>query len=407
MAFPRLEPMKFNDPSRPVWAKLASALLGVLALVPLMADLPGLRLSPQDKMNMNGWKLYSPLPDPVGFGGMFAGVLDGRLVTGGGAQWDKPIWRQGHKHFNDRVFTLSAPLAGWVVSPTPLPVKSGYFASASAPDAIYLAGGIDTAGCVSTAYELKANDGGLVYRRLPDLPHPLGYAVAAIAGGRLWVMGGAREPASTAASSEVWSLGLSAPSGSEGWRREEDIPGPGVIVAAAASDGNEVYLIGGMAFDSTGKFEPSKRAYSLNVMDRKWRRLPDLPEPRVGAASPCPVLAGNRIFVVSGYSEVFPGAPRDHPGFNRQTLYFDIGRQTWERGPVLPAAPVPDRDAAGDPGPAPMIGAPCVVWQGSVVVVSGEVRAAVRSPAVVAWPALNLDSFPAPAVAPRTVHGTP
>ncbi len=89
---------------------------------------------------------------------------------------------------------------------------------------------------------------------------------------------------------------------------------------------------------------------------------------------------------MGGYAEVFPGAPREHPGFSAQTLFFDLGTQRWEKGPLLPATPVPDRDSPGDPGPAPMIGAPCVVWNDCVVVVGGEVRSSVRTPAVLAWP---------------------
>jgi len=341
---------------------------------------------------MSEWKILAPLPDPIGFGGMFAGVLNGRLVTGGGSQWDKPIWLKGQKRFSDRIFSLAIPAAAWREEALRLPEKRGHFASAATPEAIYLAGGVDAAGCASAAYELRAQGEGLVCNRLPDLPHPIGYAVAAIAGGRLWVVGGMREPAGKVASNEVWSLALAAPAQSAGWRREADLPGTGVFVAAAASDGSALYVFGGMAFDAAGKYQPSKQACRLNCQDGKWSRLPDLPEPRVGAASPCPVLPGNRIFLVGGYAEVFPGEPREHPGFCAQTLCYDIARQMWESGPILPVTPVPDRDAPGDPGPAPMIGAPCAVWRDQVVVISGEVRASVRSPAVLVWPVSGLRS---------------
>jgi hypothetical protein len=69
-----------------------------------------------------------------------------------------------------------------------------------------------------------------------------------------------------------------------------------------------------------------------------------------------------------------------------QTFFYDIGKGRWENGPLLPHAAVPDRDAAGDPGPAPMLASPIVVWQNHAVAISGEVRASVRSPQVLAWP---------------------
>jgi len=116
------------------------------------------------------------------------------------------------------------------------------------------------------------------------------------------------------------------------------------------------------------------------------RRLPDLPEARVGASAPCPLVPGNKFFLVGGYANVFPGAPRDYPGFSAQTFYYDLGQQRWDKGPLLPVTPVIDRDSPGDAGPAPMIGAPCVVWRDHVVVIGGEVRSSVRTPAVLAWP---------------------
>ena len=76
------------------------------------------------------------------------------------------------------------------------------------------------------------------------------------------------------------------------WRREPDLPGPGVFVASAASDGRSLFVFGGMAFDGKHKHAPSNRAYRFDPASRKWERLPALPEPRVGSATPCPLLAG-------------------------------------------------------------------------------------------------------------------
>jgi hypothetical protein len=98
------------------------------------------------------------------------------------------------------------------------------------------------------------------------------------------------------------------------------------------------------------------------------------------------MIPGQGLFVIGGYAEVFPGLPRDHPGFSTQTLFYNLVRQSWANGPLLPQAAVPNRDSPGDPGPASMIGAPCVRWQDRIVVIGGEVRASVRTPAVLAWP---------------------
>ncbi|MES2695395.1 MAG: hypothetical protein V4773_18100 [Verrucomicrobiota bacterium] len=345
---------------------------------------------PANAASLDGWQRLAPLPDPVGYGGMFAGVLNGRLVAGGGSQFrDKPNWLQGQKVFSDRILVLNRPDGRWTEDTLRLPKGAGHFASAATADAIYFAGGVDAAGCLRETWELRATGEKLALRQLPDLPLPLGYATAAIVGSRLYVAGGITTPASKEPSVETWSLDLSDVSNTKvhAWRREPDLPAPGVFVAAGASDGKHVYFLGGIGFTPApeGKATPSARAFRLAPGAERWERLADLPGPRVGPASPCPVVDG-KLFVIGGYAEVFPGAQRDHPGFSQQTLLYSITRNAWENGPVLPHAAVPDRDAPGDPGPAPMIAAPCTVWENRAVVISGEVRASVRSPTVLAWP---------------------
>lgn len=347
--------------------------------------------SVQGMGDARGWRVLAPLPDPTGYGGMFAGVLSGRLVAGGGTQWDKPIWRDGIKIFSDRIFVLETPDAAWKEDGVRLPVKSGHFASAFTDDAIYLAGGISAEGCMRSVWELRSGSNGYAFRSLPDLPHPVGYGAAAIARGRLYVIGGVGDPAARSALREVWSLAIAPTASRDEWRREADLPGTGVFVHLASSDGKDVYVFSGMAFDADQKYRPSPEAYRLDTTAARWVRLPGLPEPRVGATGPGQPLPDGRLFVIGGYKEVFPGAMRDHPGFNAQTYLFNIPTSRWEPGPLLPVSDVPDRDSPGDPGPSPMIGATSVIWRDHVVVLSGEVRASVRSPAVVAWPLSRAD----------------
>lgn len=332
----------------------------------------------------SSWKQLDSLPDPVGFAGMAAGVLNGRLVATGGSQWDFPIWRKGTRSFNDVIFVLSDPAGSWKKSDIRLPAKSGHFASASTDGAVYLAGGNNTEGCLATAYEMKGEGDSIVFRRLPDLPKPLGYAAGVVAGGRFFVLGGVPDPASKAPSREVWSLEVAKSDAT--WKREADLPGAGVIVPSVAAQGDSIFLFGGMAFDAEGKAIPSSAAYRLARSGGSWEILPALPEPRVGGVTPCPELPDGSLWLIGGYADVWGGAQRDHPGFSDQTLFYHPGKKTWSPGPLLPRGAEPDRDAAGDPGPMPMVAAPAVVWKNQVVVVGGEVRIATRTPAVLAWP---------------------
>jgi len=333
---------------------------------------------------LNGWILLAPLPDPVGFGGMLAGVLNGRLVAGGGSQFhDKPVWLKGTKIYSDRIFTLGDPQGTWTEHATRLPFKVGHYACAYVEDAIYVAGGLDPAGCISQAWEMRAQGVGFAFTRLPELPKTVGYAAAAIAQGRLYVLGGQDNLAVRMASTEVWSLDLNDKSA---WRREPDLPGLGVFLASAAAQGGQLYLFGGVHLDSEGKAIQSAQVLLFDLANKKWERLADLPEPRVAAATPCALLDGKKAFLIGGYDKSFPGLPREHPGFPQRTFVYDLQSQRTEDGPPLPKAGVTDRDLSGDVGPAPMVAAPGVVWRNHAVVISGEVRASARSPGVLAWP---------------------
>lgn len=339
--------------------------------------------SAQSNPAAKDWVVLNPLPDPIGYAGMAAGVLDGRLVATGGTQWSLPIWLKGTRKFNDEIFVLGGLDGQWRTAKARLPEPCGHFAASATADAIYLAGGTDPKGCRTAAYELRAEDGDYVFRRLPDLPKPIGYSAGAIASGRFFVIAGVSDPASTSPSSEVWSLELAKPEA--GWIREADLPGPGLLVPAAGSDGTAVYVFGGMAFDA-GKPKPSTTAYRLAQAGSSWEELPAIPEPRVAINSPCPVLADGSLWLVGGYSNVWAGAQREHPGFNPATLRYHPTTRTWTAGPVLPNVGAADRDASGDAGPVPAIGAPVAVWKNHLVVVGGEVRISTRTPAVLAWP---------------------
>lgn len=362
----------------------AARLLLIVALLTAaaVAGQPG-----RASANTDNWIRLASLPDRVGFAGMLAGVLGGRLVAAGGSNFpDAPLWLKGEKAFSDRIFVLATPDGAWSESALRLPTPIAHAASAASADAVYFAGGLNATGCLARVWEMRVRGDDYVFTDLPDLPHPIGYGAAAIVGRRFYVAGGLDQPASKHPSREVWSLDLDHAREGAGWRREPDLPGPGVFVTAAASDGESLFVLGGIGFDADGKPIPSRQTYRLAGSADAWQRLPDLPDARVGVSTPVPIVAGRKFFLIGGYAEVFPGAPREHPGFAAQTLYYRLAARRWENGPALPQTPVTDRDAPGDAGPAPMIGAPCVVWRDLVVVVGGEVRASVRTPAVIAWP---------------------
>lgn len=315
---------------------------------------------------------------------MFAGVLDGKLVCGGGSQFsDRPAWQAGTKTFSDRIFVLDDLKGAWITASERLPMPLAHFATAITDNAIFLAGGCNDSGVRAEVYAIHTKGGNLAIDRLPDLPEKRVYAAAAWCGDRLYVAGGRSDLAVKKVSSAVWSLDPAQPQA--GWRQEPDLPAE-IFLAAMAASTSGLYHIGGVRFGPDGKAVQLRDVYDLPLGATHWEAVGALPEARVGAVSPVPVMPDGRLFLVGGYAASFPGEPRDHPGFSRQTLVYDPTADKWSSGPLLPSRPPVNRDVTGDEGPAPMVAAPAVIWRDHCIVVSGEVRASVRTPAVIAWP---------------------
>ncbi len=350
-----------------------------------------------DPRRFPGPTSFSPLPDPVGFAGNFAAELGGQLVTGGGSQFpDKPLWLGGQKLFTDRIFALPEPLGLWKELSTRLPRAMAHFAHAADDSTAYVAGGTDESELLKGVYAVQSSGSDVTISALPDLPRPLMAGTAAVANGRLFVVGGRHDLAVKIVSPECWSISLDAATGEDAWRREPDLPGTGVFLGAMASCGGDLFHFGGVTFDGSGKSIQLRTAYRLRSGESYWEELPDLPEARVGAVTPCPVLAGNRILILGGYAAAFPGEPREHPGFSRQSFIYDIDAEEWGLGPLCPREPPKDRDATGDRGPAPVVAAPGTIWRNHFVTVGGEVRASTRTNSVLAYPldALNAGTTP-------------
>ena len=253
----------------------------------LFACLMNMTIAAQPPTKMGAWKILAPIPDPVGFAGMFAGVLGGRLLAGGGSQFaTKPIWLGGNKSYSDRIFSLSSMMGSWREEELRLPSARCFFAHVATREAIYLAGGMGAEGSFKTCYRLVAEKEGLALMSMPDLSAPLSHAVAGILGDRMYVIGGLKHPGDKSATTEVWSLKVGAENASEEkWRRERDYPGPGVFAASAATDSRFIYVLSGLSFDATGGLVPAKGACRFDSETSTWQLLPNLPEPRAGAAS--------------------------------------------------------------------------------------------------------------------------
>jgi N-acetylneuraminate epimerase len=311
-----------------------------------------------------------PVPDAIGFAGAFAGVHGGQLIAGGGANFPDGTmpWDGGKKVWHDRLFALDLKQAGAAWREVgKLPVPNGYGVSLTMPEGVLLIGGGDAKANFREVRLMTLLDGKPTFRELASLPVPLAQMAGAVTGRRMHVCGGIEKPDATTASNGHWMLDLDALD--KGWQTMPPLPGAGRILATGAGVGDAFFMMGGcsLAADAAGKPVRTYLREAWKFEGGKWQRLADLPRGSVAAASPAPVR-GDALFVVSGDDGKHAGPPKDHPGFTREILRYDVSENAWSVAGELDA-------------PAPVT-LPAAPWREGFILFNGEVKPGVRTPQV-------------------------
>jgi N-acetylneuraminic acid mutarotase len=312
------------------------------------------------------------LPDNEGFAGAFAGVDRGALIFAGGSNFPgKKPWEGGTKVWYDDVYVLEKPHASWKKVGR-FPHAYGYGASVSTRDGLICIGGGNSERNVADVYRIQWRDSKLTIVRMASLPEALANCCAAIVGETLFVAGGQESPSETTASRSVYALDLHDPSAE--WREVAPIPGPGRILATAATCDGAFWVVGGAELfaSSDGK---AQRTYLTDAYrydrNRGWTRVADLPRPAVAAPSPAAVdAAGFCVLGGDDGSAVGFNPPEKHPGFSRDVYCFDVRSGKWKLAAPLASAHVTT---------------PLINWRGAWVIPSGEIRPGKRTPEVLVY----------------------
>lgn len=309
------------------------------------------------------WKRLAELPDAEGWAGMFAGVSNGVLIVGGGANFpEKPLWEGGPKRWTDRLFIMEPGHPGWRDA-TPLPKPLGYGATASLPQGMMIIGGSNAGGALADCYMLTYADGDVACRPVAPLPTALTGHAAAVMGGRVYVTGGSVAVGEQDAESRMWIYDPAADSWSEG----AALPARGRFLHQMATIGHSIYVLGGIGIveGENGRMarEMLTEAWCFNE-SAGWRRLAHLPHFCGAAPTPAPVIDG-RIYLLGGDDATVKGyTPANHPGFHNQSLCYNPANDSWhDAGEVAAARAV----------------LPCAMWNGLAVIVNGEQRPGKRS----------------------------
>lgn len=320
------------------------------------------------------WTRRTPLPDPHGFAGMFAGVSGGRLIAAGGANFPNgSLWEGGKKTWSDAIYVLDAPDGAWRKVAGRLPRAMGYGVFASHGDRVIVAGGESPAtdGTGTTprreVVAMRWTGDDVSLEELPPLPQPMMSGCGAVLGSTLYVAGGAASP--TESLRTFWSLDLSAGAQAR-WVELEPWDGPSRILAVAVAHEGRVYLLSGAELSEGPDGQPARRYLRdahCYTPGSGWRRIAELPRAAVAAPSPAPVASG-RLLVLGGDAALELHLPQaERTGFPADVLAYDAADDRWETAGAVPASRVT---------------VPTVLWRDEWYVVSGEQRPGIRSPEV-------------------------
>lgn len=322
------------------------------------------------------WHALPDLPDPLGVAGPFVGVHNDKLIVAGGANFPEPVW-ENDKVWRDTIYVLGETDAGydWQEAGA-LTRPIAYGAAVSTPDGIVCMGGNDAAATFREVFLLSWNTekGAVEQTAYPPLPQPCAYGQAALLGDVIYLAGGQSGSGLDTALHNFWALDLSQKDNEASfvWRQLEAWPGASRAFNVTVHQHNGyddcIYVISGRRLNAD-KVEFLRDVWEYTPRSLQWRR-------RAGA--PRCVMAGTGIAVGQSHILVLGGADgslfeqsdalRDkHPGFPKEALAYHTITNTWSS-----AGPIPQNQVTTIP----------VMWNGRIVIASGEIRPRVRTPAV-------------------------
>lgn len=378
----------------------------LLIILFTMAQLIGSSCSPtgNEKLALS-WHKFPEIPptsgesDQPGLAGPIAGAHGNFVLVAGGANFEDGLpWRGGKKKYHDEIFLLEKTASGnysWKQSPEKLPYPMAYPACVSTPEGVVSIGGEDFDSPVKDVFLFSFQDGKVSRTSLPELPEAISSAGAAAIGNELFVAGGL---VASGASSAFYSLDMK--NTANGWRVLPEIPvafSHAMVVSQADENEMCIYVIGGRNktsevstfLSSVWKYTPSILKWSLEgdiISDKKILALSAGTGIAVGSNHIIlfggdPGIFFNRTERLNAALEKVSGEEKqklwnekdsmltNHPGFSKDLLAFNTLSKTWEKiGQVTGESPVTTTS---------------FLWNGTIVIPSGEIRPGVRTPKVI------------------------
>lgn len=349
---------------------------------------------------------HVPVGEPywrqLGLAGMAVGAHGDYLIAAGGTNFPEPALTSNRdtvlgKVYWDEAFVLHRSPTGyrWLPGTRRLPVALGYAAVVSTARGVLVIGGEGFRGGPRGAKQATVEKFADVFflrydpatdqvvtEALPSLPRGMSYGVAGVVGDTVYAAEGA----------DCYALDLA--NLEAGWQTLPQWPGDPRSVAVGVAQAGRFFLLSGRG-ESGGAWQFYRDAYSYDPHRREWTVEAPLPWcVTAGLAVP----AGRHDLIVVGgdkdlgrwnlieeqtalaaqhpvgspqwqqHNDVITWIYDHHTGDNLEVLRYDTRARRWS-------------PAGWFPGPVPVT-TPGVLWNGDLVVVSGEVRPGIRTPAV-------------------------
>lgn len=338
------------------------------------------------------WKTPFSLPPQengtahIGVAGPMTGLIGDRLVIAGGANFPgKMPWEGGRKEYSRQAYVYRIGDAGFrLVHRQLLETAVSYAGNCSAEGALYVAGGEDSKGPVSSVMKISWQNDSLVTGSLPPLPFALTNGSLVSASGKLYFTGGENREF---VSDRIYEYDLS---GASEWKEAYRLPYP-VSNAVVVSDGkNKIYIAGGRKRNENAISTFYDQLLEADLVSGQIRQIATLPEPSAAGTGVLDA-EGNILLFGGDTGETFhrvealmaeiertadpvkkkelndrkAEVQRLHPGFSKVCRKYDLKKKKW-----LPVAPME--------GESPVT-TTALTYRDLILIPSGEIRAGVRT----------------------------
>lgn len=305
------------------------------------------------------------MPENVGLAGAYSGIVEGKLLVLGGANFpDKYPWEGGTKAWWPALYSYDLNTKIWTVYDHFLDQPLAYGVSISLPEGLLCIGGCDRMQCSDKVFLIKRERESFAIDSVsyPYLPVPLANATGAVCGNCIYIAGGQESMENERSTHHFYMLDLLHKE--KGWQRMPVWDGPSLSYAVGVAQSGRFYLFSGRSYAPDEATVEHTEGYVFEPSTRQWDKLTGTFPVMAGTAIP---YEKDKIVLLGGVEELLPTSP-EHPGFSRKVRVLDTEANTLI-------------DTLNCPYPVPVT-TNTVYTKNTVYIVSGEIQPGIRTPLI-------------------------